>query len=148
MGTKWDPLVHKYQRRHQQELGKLTELNRYLRETEANRNKVSERQQFFRQQLHTKTRFDIDDWRVMKTFLSDLDALRNNCEGQLIEIRELIRQRQEANLRTSQSLKKYELLQQQVLDAQRHDLQRLETNITDEWATQNHSRKNLARELL
>ena len=83
----------------------------------------------------------------MKTFLSDLDALRNNCEGQLIEIRELIRQRQEANLRTSQLLQKYELLQQQVLDAQRHDLQRLETNIADEWATQHHSRKNLAREL-
>ena len=147
MGTKWDPLVNKYKRRHQQELGKLTELNRHLRETEANKNKVSERQQFFRQQLHTKTRFDIDDWRVMKTFLSDLDALRNNCEGQLIEIRELIRQRQEANLRTSQLLQKYELLQQQVLDAQRHDLQRLETNIADEWATQHHSRKNLAREL-
>ena len=148
MGTKWDTLVHKYQRRHQQELGKLTELNRHLRETEANKNKVSERQQFFRQQLHTKARFDIDDWRVMKTFLSDLDALRNNCEGQLIEIRELIRLRQEANLRTSQLLQKYELLQQQVLDVQRRDLERLETNITDEWATQNHSRKNLARELL
>ena len=55
MGTKWDPLVLKYHRRNQQELGRLAELRRHLKETEANRDKVAERQQYagskFRQTL-------------------------------------------------------------------------------------------------
>ena len=90
MVTKWDPLVLKYQRQNQQELGRLTELRRHLKEIESNRDKVAERQTHFRRQLHTNTLREIDDWRVMKSFLADLDVLRNNCEGQLIEIRELI----------------------------------------------------------
>ena len=47
MGTKWDPLVLKYERRYQQELARLSELRRHLKETEANRDKVAERQQYF-----------------------------------------------------------------------------------------------------
>ena len=79
MATKWDPLVQKYKRRCQQELSGLAELRRHVRETEANRDKVAERQQHFRQQLNSNTRREIADWRVMKSFLADLDALRNNC---------------------------------------------------------------------
>jgi len=79
MATKWDPLVQKYKRRNQQELAQLADLQRHLRETEANRDKVAERQQYFRQQLSVNTRQEITDWRVMKAFLADLDALRNNC---------------------------------------------------------------------
>ena len=108
MATKWDPLVLKYQRQNQQELGRLTELRRHLKETESNRDKVAERQTHFRRQLHTNTLREIDDWRVMKSFLADLDILRNNCEGQLIEIRELIDRAQAQNQRTAQILQKYE----------------------------------------
>ena len=75
MATKWDPLVLKYQRQNQQELGRLTELRRHLKETESNRDKVAERQTHFRRQLHTNTLREIDDWRVMKSFLADLDIL-------------------------------------------------------------------------
>ena len=32
MATKWDPLVLKYQRQNQQELGRLTELRRHLKD--------------------------------------------------------------------------------------------------------------------
>ena len=46
----------------------------HVRETEANRDKVAERQQHFRQQLNSNTRREIADWRVMKSFLADLDA--------------------------------------------------------------------------
>ena len=70
MATKWDPLVLKYERLYQQELARLSELRRHLKETEANRDKVAERQQYFRQQLHANTLRDVDDWRVMKDFLS------------------------------------------------------------------------------
>ena len=69
MATKWDPLVLKYERLYQRELARLSELRRHLKETEANRDKVAERQQYFRQQLHANTLRDVDDWRVMKDFL-------------------------------------------------------------------------------
>lgn len=147
MATKWDPLVLKYHRRNQQELGRLAELRRHLKETEANRDKVAERQQFFRNQLHANTLREVDDWRVMKSFLSDLDALRNNCEGQLIEIRELMSRAQQQNARTVKLLKKYEHLQQQVVDARRAQRERLEVDAIDEWAVQSYARTDLAREL-
>ena len=83
----------------------------------------------------------------MKDFLSDLDALRNNCEGQLIEVRELIRRAQEHNRETAQLLQKYEHLQQQVISARRAHGERLEVDAIDEWATQSYARTDLARDL-
>ena len=147
MATKWDPLVLKYQRKYQQELGRLTELRRHLKETESNRDKVAERQAYFLRQLHTNTLREIDDWRVMKSFLADLDILRNNCEGQLIEIRELIGRAQEQNQRTAQVLQKYEHLQQQTLHSHRIQRERRETDSLDEWAVQSYARSDLARDL-
>ena len=147
MATKWDPLVLKYQRQYQQELGRLTELRRHLKETEANRDKVAERQMYFRRQLHTNTLREIDEWRVMKSFLADLDILRNNCEGQLIEVRELIGRAQEQNQRTAQILQKYEHLQQQTLNSRRLHRERRETDSLDEWAVQSYARSDLARDL-
>jgi flagellar biosynthesis chaperone FliJ len=147
MATKWDPLVQKYKRRNQQELAQLADLQRHLRETEANRDKVAERQQHFRQQLSVNTRQEITDWRVMKAFLADLDALRNNCEGQLMELRELIRRAQQQNQKTMQVLQKYEHLQQQTLDARRLHRERIEIDAIDEWAVQSFARADLARDL-
>ena len=147
MATKWDPLVLKYQRQNQQELGRLTELRRHLKENESNRDKVVERQTHFRRQLHTNTLREIDDWRVMKSFLADLDILRNNCEGQLIEIRELIDRAQAQNQRTAQILQKYEHLQQQTLNARRIYRERHEIDALDEWAVQSYARSDLARDL-
>lgn len=147
MATKWDPLVLKYQRQYQQELGRLTELRRHLKETESNRDKVAERQMHFRRQLHTNTLREIDDWRVMKSFLADLDILRNNCEGQLIEVRELICRAQEQNQRTAKVLKKYEHLQEQTLTSRRIHRERQETDSLDEWAVQSYARSDLARDL-
>ena len=148
MATKWDPLVLKYQRQYQQELGQLTELRRHLKETESNRDKVAERQMHFRRQLHTNTLREIDEWRVMKSFLADLDILRNNCEGQLIEVRELIGRAQEKNQRTAQILQKYEHLQQQTLNSRRLHRERREADSIDEWAVQSYARSDLARDLL
>ena len=147
MATKWDPLVLKHQRQHQWELARLAELRRQLRETESNRDKVAERQTHFRRQLHTNTLREIDDWRVMKSFLADLDILRNTCEGQLIEIRELIGRAQEQNQRTAQILQKYEHLQQQALNSRRIYRERRETDSLDEWAVQSYARSDLARDL-
>ena len=147
MATKWDPLVLKHQRQYQWELARLVELRRQLRETESNRDKVAERQTYFRRQLHTNTLREIDDWRVMKSFLADLDILRNNCEGQLIEIRELIDRAQEQNQLTAQILQKYEHLQQQTLNRRRIHRERRETDSLDEWAVQSHARSDLARDL-
>ena len=147
MATKWDPLVQKYKRRNQQELAQLADLQRHLRETEANRDKVAERQQYFRQQLSVNTRQEITDWRVMKAFLADLDALRNNCEGQLMELRELISRAQQQNTRTLQVMQKYEHLQKQTIEARRVHQERLETDALDEWAVQSYARSDLAREL-
>tara|TARA_B100001093_G_scaffold392033_1_gene378520 strand:- start:173 stop:619 length:447 start_codon:yes stop_codon:yes gene_type:complete len=147
MATKWDPLVLKYQRQYQQELGRLTELRRHLKETESNRDKVAERQMHFRRQLHTNTLREIDDWRVMKSFLADLDILRNNCEGQLIEVRELICRAQEQNQRTVKVLQKYEHLQEQTLTSRRIRRERQETDSLDEWAVQSYARSDLARDL-
>lgn len=147
MATKWDPLVLKYQRQYQQELGRLTELRRHLKETESNRDKVAERQMHFRRQLHTNTLREIDDWRVMKSFLADLDILRNNCEGQLIEVRELICRAQEQNQRTAKVLQKYEHLQEQTLTSRRIHRERQETDSLDEWAVQSYARSDLARDL-
>ena len=147
MATKWDPLVLKYQRQYQQELGRLTELRRHLKETESNRDKVAERQMHFRSQLYTNTLREIDDWRVMKSFLADLDILRNNCEGQLIEVRELICRAQEQNQRTAKVLKKYEHLQEQTLTSRRIHRERQETDSLDEWAVQSYARSDLARDL-
>ena len=147
MATKWDPLVLKYQRQYQQELGRLTELRRHLKETESNRDKVAERQMHFRRQLHTNTLREIEEWRVMKSFLADLDILRNNCEGQLIEVKELIGRAQEQNQRTAQILQKYEHLQQQTLNSRRLHRERRETDSLDEWAVQSYARSDLARDL-
>ena len=147
MATKWDPLVLKYQRQYQQELGRLTELRRHLKEIESNRDKVAERQMHFRRQLHTNTLREIDEWRVMKSFLADLDILRNNCEGQLIEVRELIGRALEQNQRTAQILQKYEHLQQQTLNNRRLHRERQETDSLDEWAVQSYARSDLARDL-
>ena len=147
MATKWDPLVLKYQRQYQQELARLTELRRHLKETESNRDKVAERQMHFRRQLHTNTLREIDDWRVMKSFLADLDILRNNCEGQLIEVRELICRAQEQNQRTAKVLQKYEHLQEQTLTSRRIHRERQETDSLDEWAVQSYARSDLARDL-
>ena len=147
MATKWDPLVLKHQRQYQWELARLAELRRQLRETESNRDKVAERQTHFRRQLHTNTLREIDDWRVMKSFLADLDILRNTCEGQLIEIRELIGRAQEQNQRTAQILQKYEHLQQQALNSRRIYRERRETDSLDEWAVQSYARSDLARDL-
>ncbi len=147
MATKWDPLVLKYQRQYQKELGRLVELRRHLKETESNRDKVAERQMHFRRQLHTNTLREIDEWRVMKSFLADLDILRNNCEGQLIEVKELIGRAQEQNQRTAQILQKYEHLQQQTLNSRRLHRERRETDSLDEWAVQSYARSDLARDL-
>ena len=147
MATKWDPLVKKYQRRHQQELSDLADLRRHLRETEANRDKVAERQQYFRQQLSVNTRQEITDWRVMKSFLADLDGLRNNCEGQLMQLRELIQRAQQQNQKTLQVLQKYEHLQQQTLNSRRAHRERIEIDAIDEWAVQSYARADLARDL-
>ena len=147
MATKWDPLVLKYQRQYQQELGRLTELRRHLKETESNRDKVAERQMHFRRQLHTNTLREIEEWRVMKSFLADLDILRNNCEGQLIEVMELIGRAQVQNQRTAQILQKYEHLQQQTLNSRRLHRERRETDSLDEWAVQSYARSDLARDL-
>ena len=147
MATKWDPLVKKYQRRHQQELSDLADLRRHLRETEANRDKVAERQQYFRQQLSVNTRQEIADWRVMKSFLADLDGLRNNCEGQLMQLRELIQRAQQQNQKTLQVLQKYEHLQQQTLNSRRAHRERIEIDAIDEWAVQSYARADLARDL-
>ena len=147
MATKWDPLVLKHQRQYQWELARLVELRRQLRETESNRDKVAERQTHFRRQLHTNTLREIDDWRVMKSFLADLDILRNNCEGQLIEVRELIGRAQEQNQRTARVLQKYEHLQQQTLNSRRLHRERRETDSLDEWAVQSYARSDLARDL-
>ena len=147
MATKWDPLVLKYQRRYKQELGRLTELRRHLKETESNRDKVAERQTHFRRQLHTNTLREIDDWRVMKSCLADLDILRNNCEGQLIEVRELIGRAQEQNQLTAQVLQEDEHLQQQTLNSRRFQRERRETDSLDEWAVQSYARSDLARDL-
>ena len=147
MATKWDPLVLKYQRQYQKELGRLVELRRHLKETESNRDKVAERQMHFRRQLHTNTLREIDEWRVMKSFLADLDILRNTCEGQLIEVRELIGRAQEQNQRTAQILQKYEHLQQQTLNSRRLRRERQETDSLDEWAVQSYARSDLARDL-
>ena len=147
MATKWDPLVLKHQRQYQRELARLAELRRQLRETESNRDKVAERQTHFRRQLHTDTLREIDDWRVMKSFLADLDILRNTCEGQLIEIRALIGRAQEQNQRTAQILQKYEHLQQQTLNSRRMHRERRETDSLDEWAVQSYARSDLARDL-
>ena len=138
MATKWDPLVQKYKRRCQQELSRLAELRRHVRETEANRDKVAERQQHFRQQLHSNTRREIADWR---------DALRNNCEGQLMELKELTQRAQHQNRQTTQLLQKYEHLQQQTLDARRMHRERVEVDAIDEWAVQSYARADLARDL-
>lgn len=147
MATKWDPLVQKYKRRSQQELSRLAELRRHVRETEANRDKVAERQQHFRQQLNLNTRREIADWRVMKSFLADLDALRNNCEGQLMELKELTQRAQHQNRQTIQLLQKYEHLQQQTLDARLKHRERVEVDAIDEWAVQSYARADLARDL-
>lgn len=147
MATKWDPLVQKYRRRNQQELSRLAELRRHLRETETNRDKVAERQQHFRQQLTVNTRQEIADWRVMKSFLADLDVLRNNCEGQLMELRDLIGRAQQQNQKTLQVLQKYEHLQQQTLDTRRMQRERIEIDAIDEWAVQSYARADLARDL-
>jgi flagellar biosynthesis chaperone FliJ len=147
MATKWDPLVQKYRRRNQQELSRLAELRRHLREAETNRDKVAERQQHFRQQLTVNTRQEIADWRVMKSFLADLDVLRNNCEGQLMELRDLIGRAQQQNQKTLQVLQKYEHLQQQTLDARRSQRERIEIDAIDEWAVQSYARADLARDL-
>ncbi|MEL0138176.1 MAG: hypothetical protein VW806_11935 [Halieaceae bacterium] len=147
MATKWDPLVQKYQRRHQQELSGLADLRRHLRETEANRDKVAERQQYFRQQLAVNTRQEIADWRVMKSFLADLDGLRNNCEGQLMQLRDLIQRAQQQNQKTLQVLQKYEHLQQQTLSNRRAHRERIEIDAIDEWAVQSYARTDLARDL-
>ena len=147
MATKWDPLVQKYKRRSQQELSRLAELRHHVRETEANRDKVAERQQHFRQQLNLNTRREIADWRVMKSFLADLDALRNNCEGQLMELKELTQRAQHQNRQTIQLLQKYEHLQQQTLDARRKHRERVEVYAVDEWAVQSYARADLARDL-
>jgi flagellar biosynthesis chaperone FliJ len=147
MATKWDPLVQKYRRRNQQELSRLAELRRHLREAETNRDKVAERQQHFRQQLTVNTRQEIADWRVMKSFLADLDVLRNNCEGQLMELRDLIGRAQQQNQKTLQVLQKYEHLQQQTLDTRRMQRERIEIDAIDEWAVQSYARADLARDL-
>lgn len=147
MATKWDPLVQKYKRRSQQELSRLAELRHHVRETEANRDKVAERQQHFRQQLNLNTRREIADWRVMKSFLADLDALRNNCEGQLMELKELTQRAQHQNRQTTQLLQKYEHLQQQTLDARLKHRERVEVDAIDEWAVQSYARADLARDL-
>jgi len=97
--------------------------------------------------LSVNTRQEITDWRVMKAFLADLDALRNNCEGQLMELRELIRRAQEQNQKTMQVLQKYEHLQQQTLDARRLHRERIEIDAIDEWAVQSFARADLARDL-
>ena len=147
MATKWDPLVLKYKRRNERELARLANLRRHFRETEANRDKVAERQQHFRQQLTVSTRQEIADWRVMKTFLADLDVLRNNCEGQLMELRELIGRALQQNQKTLQVLQKYEHLQQQTLDTRRVQRERIEIDAIDEWAVQSYARADLARDL-
>ena len=83
----------------------------------------------------------------MKTFLADLDVLRNNCEGQLMELRELIGRAQQQNQKTLQVLQKYEHLQQQTLDTRRVQRERIEIDAIDEWAVQSYARADLARDL-
>ena len=60
----------------------------------------------------------------MKDFSLIWIALRNNCEGQLIEVRELI-SRGRSKRETAQLLQKYEHLQQQVISARRAHGERL-----------------------
>jgi flagellar biosynthesis chaperone FliJ len=83
----------------------------------------------------------------MKSFLADLDALRNNCDGQLMELKELTQRAQHQNRQTTQLLQKYEHLQQQTLDARLKHRERVEVDAIDEWAVQSYARADLARDL-
>jgi flagellar biosynthesis chaperone FliJ len=147
MATKWDPLVLKYQRRSQQELAAVANLRRLLSETEQNREKVMERQQHLRAQLTVQNSCDIGDWRVLKTFLADLDTLRNQCEGRIFELKDTIRLALLEHAKTDALVQKYEHLQKQNLEKVRRDRERIETDALDEWAVQSHSRAVLARDL-
>lgn len=147
MATKWDPLVVKYQRRSHKELAVVANLRGLLTETEQNRKKVMERQQHLRSQLTSQNSCDIGDWRVLKAFLSDLDALRNQCEGRIFELKEDIRLALSEHAKTEALVQKYEHLQGQSLEKVRRDRERLETDALDEWAVQSHSRTVLARDL-
>ena len=147
MVTKWDPLVLKYQQRSRQELAAITTLRRLLSETEQNREKVMERQQQLRAQLSSQKHCDIADWRVLKAFLADLDTLRNQCEGRILEFREEIRIAVAAHARTDALVQKYEHLQSQSINKVRRHRERLETDALDEWAVQSHSRAILAQDL-
>ncbi|MDG2461224.1 MAG: hypothetical protein P8M73_10130 [Luminiphilus sp.] len=147
MTTKWDPLVLKYQRRSQQELAAIANLRRLLSETEQNREKVMERQHNLRAQLTAHNTCDIGDWRVLKAFLSDLDTLRNQCEGRIFELKDGVRMALAAHAKTDALVQKYEHLQSQSVDKVRRDRERLETDALDEWAVQSHSRAVLARDL-
>ena len=147
MATKWDPLVLKYQRQSQHEMAAIAALRRLLSETEQNREKVMERQQNLRAQLTSQNQCDIGEWRVLKAFLADLDVLRNQCEGRIVECREEIRMALEAHAKTDALVQKYEHLQSQTLEKVRQHRERLETDALDEWAVQSHSRSVLARDL-
>ena len=78
---------------------------------------------------------------------SEMCIRDSNCEGQLIEVRELIGRAQEQNQRTAQVLQKYEHLQQQTLNSRRLHRERRETDSLDEWAVQSYARSDLARDL-
>jgi len=147
MDTKWDPLVAKYQRQSQIELSQVADLRRYLAESEQNREKVAERQAYLRGQLATSGAFEISHWRIIKAFLTDLDDLKNNCDGQIMELKASINQALEANSRTMALVNKYEHLQKQAIDARRYLENRVETESLDEWATQSFTRSGLARDL-
>ncbi len=147
MDTKWDPLVAKYQRQSQRELAQVADLRRFLSENEQSREKVSERQSDLRGQLTTNNGCKISEWRIIKSFLADLDDLKNNCDGQIMELKYAIDRTIEANSRTTALVQKYEHLQKQAVDALRSSQERAETESLDEWATQSFARANLAREL-
>ena len=119
MDTKWDPLVAKYQRQSQRELAQVADLRRFLSENEQSREKVAERQSDLRGQLATNNGCKISEWRIIKSFLVDLDDLKNNCDGQIMELRYAINRTIEANSRTAALVQKYEHLQKQAIDALR-----------------------------
>ena len=133
MKTKWDILVTKEEGRLQTKLARLADLRKAIGVTVNNKETIESRILYYGDRLKDGSSFRVDDWQLEKRFLSDLEDIRSRCEDQERSLRSEESRLLEAISKTREDIRKFEWLRADAQKKHSHKLERLESELVDEW---------------
>ena len=117
----------------QTKLARLADLRKAIGVTVNNKETIESRILYYGDRLNDGSSFRVDDWQLEKRFLSDLEDIRSRCEDQERSLRSEESRLLEAISKTREDIRKFEWLSADAQKKHSHKLERLESELVDEW---------------